>query len=160
MSTSVRHIKAGEGEMLWFAAAHQTVKHPGAWSDGEFSLVEVTAPRGRTTPLHRDPSDETFYVLTGEMLFHADGVNHAAHAGDTIAIKQGVAHAFMVTSDSVRFLVLNTPGTHDSYFRDGGVPATNRNLADAPEPDYARIEASNNAHGVEMLGPPPFPHLP
>ena len=67
MSTSIRHIKAGEGETLWFAGAHQTVKHPGAWSSGGFSLVEVTVPRGRATPLHRDPSDETFYLLEGEI---------------------------------------------------------------------------------------------
>ena len=156
MSTSVRHIKAGEGETLWFAGAHQTVKHPGAWSDGGFSLVEVTVPRGRATPLHRDPSDETFYLLEGDMLFHADGADHMAHAGDTISIAKGAAHAFTATSDTARFLVFNTPGTHDSYFRDGGEPATSRDLNDAPPPDLERIQASNQKHGVEFLGPPPF----
>ena len=156
MTTSMRHIKSGEGETLWFAGAHQTVKHPGAWTDGGFSLVEVVVPRGRATPLHRDPSDETFYLLEGDMLFHADGVNHDVHAGDTVSIAKGVAHAFIATSDTARFLVLNTPGTHDSYFRDGGEPATTHDLRDAPPPDLERIQASNQKHGVEMLGPPPF----
>jgi quercetin dioxygenase-like cupin family protein len=155
-NTSYRSLRAGEGETLWFAGAHQTIKHPGDWSEGKFSLVEVRVPFGRATPLHRDPSDETFYILDGEMLFHVDGGEHAASAGDTVSLRQGVPHAFVATSDVARFLVLNTPGTHDRYFRDGGEPATHHDLNAAPSPDYERMEASNRKHGVEILGPPPF----
>lgn len=154
--TPSRALAAGEGETLWFAGAHQTIKYPGDWSEGKFSLVEVQVPRGRATPLHRDPSDETFYVLDGELLFHIDGTEHTAGAGDTLAVRRGVPHAFTVTSDIARFLVLNTPGTHDRYFRDGGEPATDANFETAPAPDFEKIEASNRKHGVEMLGPPPF----
>jgi quercetin dioxygenase-like cupin family protein len=150
------HLAAGSGETLWFGGAHQTVKAPGAWSDGKFSLVEVVAPRGRATPLHRDPSDETFYVLEGEMLFHVDGAEHRARSGDVISVRSGVPHAFLVASDLAKFLVLNTPGTHDAYFRDGGEPATHRDFDAAPPPDHARMEASNDKHGVQILGPPPF----
>jgi quercetin dioxygenase-like cupin family protein len=152
-----RTLGAGEGETLWFAGAHQTIKYPGDWSEGKFSLVEVAVPRGRATPLHRDPSDETFYILDGELLFHIAGMEHRAGAGDTLAVRRGVPHAFTVTSEVARFLVLNTPGTHDRYFRDGGEPATNADFGTAPAPDYDKIEASNRKHGVEMLGPPPFP---
>jgi quercetin dioxygenase-like cupin family protein len=155
-NTSYRSLRAGEGETLWFAGAHQTIKHPGDWSEGKFSLVEVRVPFGRATPLHRDPSDETFYILDGEMLFHVDGAEHIASAGDTVSLRQGVPHAFVATSDVARFLVLNTPGTHDRYFRDGGEPATHDDLNDAPSPDYERMEASNRKHGIEILGPPPF----
>jgi quercetin dioxygenase-like cupin family protein len=151
-----RILAAGEGEALWFAGAHQTVKHPGEWSERKFSLVEVTVPRGRATPLHRDPSDETFYLLEGEMVFHVEGKEHRAGAGDTVALRRGVAHAFVVTSEVARFLVLNTPGTHDSYFRDGGEPATHSDFGAAPAPDYERMAAANLKHGVQMLGPPPF----
>jgi quercetin dioxygenase-like cupin family protein len=154
--TQYSRVAAGDGETLWFAGAHQTVKHPGAWSDGKFSLVEVVIPRGRATPLHRDPSDETFYVLDGELLFHVDGVEQAVAEGDTVSVRRGVAHAFVVTSDFAKFLVLNTPGTHDSYFRDGGEPATEMDFAAAPPPNYERMEASNRKHGIEVLGPPPF----
>jgi len=90
------------------------------------------------------------------MLFHVDGAEHRAAAGDTVSVRRGVAHAFVVTSDVARFLVLNTPGTHDRYFRDGGEPATHANFAAAPAPDYERMEASNRKHGVQILGPPPF----
>jgi len=151
-----RQVDAGTGETLWFAGAHQTVKHPGVWSDRKFSLVEVSVPRERATPLHTDPSDETFYVLEGKVLFHVDGEECTAGAGDTVSVKQGVPHAFVATSETARFLVLNTPGTHDSYFRDGGEPATHDDLAAAPPPNYERMEASNRKHGIEILGPPPF----
>jgi quercetin dioxygenase-like cupin family protein len=156
VSTSVRRVQAGEGETLWFAGAHQTVKHPGVWSDGKFSLVEVAVPRGRATPLHRDPSDETFYLLEGEMLFHVDGAEYEARPGDTVSVRRGVPHAFVVTSEMTRFLVLNTPGTHDAYFRDGGEPATHQNFTAAPAPDFERMDEANRKHGVEILGPPPF----
>src|SRR5258708_3313884 len=122
--TPYRSVGAGEGETLWFAGAHQTIKHPGDWSDGKFSLVEVRVPLGRATPFHRDPSDETFYVLDGEMLFNIDGAEHTARAGDTVSLRQGVPHAFMATSGIARFLVLNTLATPDRYFRGGGAPAT------------------------------------
>jgi quercetin dioxygenase-like cupin family protein len=154
--TPYRSLAAGEGETLWFAGAHQTVKHPGDWSDGKFSLVEVSVPRGRATPLHRDPSDEMFYVLDGELLFHVEGAEHRAGARDVVSVPSGVAHAFVATSEVARFLVLNTPGTHDSYFRDGGEPATHSDFGASPDPDYERMEASNRKHGIEILGPPPF----
>jgi len=156
LQTHVHHLAPGEGETLWFGGAHQTVKAPGEWSDGAFSLVEVTAPRGRATPLHRDPSDETFYLLDGELLFHVEGDEHRAGAGDTVSVRRGTTHAFLVTSERVTFLVLNTPGTHDAYFRDGGEPASHQDFAAAPPPDFARMEESNRKHGVEILGPPPF----
>jgi quercetin dioxygenase-like cupin family protein len=151
-----RSVLAGKGETLWFAGAHQTIKHPGDWSEGKFSLVEVLVPRGRATPLHRDPSDETFYILEGEVLFFIDGSEHLAGPGDTISLTKGVPHAFVASSDFARFLVLNTPGTHDRYFRDGGEPAIHDDFSAAPDPDYDRIEASNQKHGIEILGPPPF----
>ena len=90
------------------------------------------------------------------MLFFVDGSEQLARPGDTISLRQGVPHAFVASSDVARFLVLNTPGTHDRYFRDGGEPATHKNFSDAPDPDYDRIEASDQKHGIEIVGPPPF----
>jgi quercetin dioxygenase-like cupin family protein len=152
----IRTVAAAEGEAIWFNGALVTVKTPGEWSDDAFSLVEVSSTAGRATGLHADPSHETFYVLDGEMLFHVDGHEHRAGVGDTIAIRRGVPHAFLVVSDAARFLVLNTPGTHDRFFRDGGEPATSRDLSAAPPPNLERTMAAAEQHGVRFLGPPPF----
>ncbi len=145
-----------EGDALWFNGALQNIKVPGDWSDDAFSLVEVVSTRGRATGLHTDPSHETFYILEGTMRFHVAGEERSAQAGETIAIRRGVPHAFVITSETARFLVLNTPGGQDRFFRDGGEPATSRDLASAPPPDHERTAQSARAHGVSMLGPPPF----
>jgi quercetin dioxygenase-like cupin family protein len=144
------------GDAIWFNGALQNIKLPGAWSDDAFSLVEVESVEGRATGLHSDPSHETFYLLEGEMLFHVDGDEHRARAGETVSIRRGVPHAFLVTSPKARFLVLNTPGGHDRFFRAGGEPAASRDFASAPPPDHERTMSAAKAHGVTFLGPPPF----
>jgi quercetin dioxygenase-like cupin family protein len=151
--TAVGHL---EGEAIWFNGALMTVLSPGEWSEDAFSLVEVTMERGRATGLHRDPSHETFYVLDGELLFHVDGEEQSAAQGATLAVRRGVPHAFIAVSEIAHFLVLNTPGTQDRFFRDGGFPATSRDFADAPAPDLERTRVSAQRHGVELLGPAPF----
>jgi quercetin dioxygenase-like cupin family protein len=155
-AAAVNACRAGDGEAIWFNGALIRVKSPGEWSGGAFSLVEVAMPEGRATGLHRDPSHETFHILEGELLFHVDGEEMTATTGDTVAIRRGVAHAFIAVSPLARFLVLNAPGTHDGFFRDGGVPAETDDLAAAPPPDLERTAASAQRHGVEFLGPPPF----
>jgi quercetin dioxygenase-like cupin family protein len=149
-------VAAGKGDAVWFNGAHVTVKLPGAVSGDGMSLVEVASTQGRATGLHTDPSHETFYVLEGELLFHVEGDESLARAGDTVSVRQGARHAFIVVSPTARFLVMNAPGTHDRFFLDGGVPATDRDFAAAPPPDLERTAASANAHGVAFLGPPPF----
>jgi quercetin dioxygenase-like cupin family protein len=156
VATALHTVARSEGEAIWFNGALMAVKVPGEWSDDAFSLVEVASTEGRATGLHTDPSHETFYVLEGELLFHVDGDEHRAGAGDTVAVPQGVPHAFLVVSDVARFLVLNTPGGHDRFFRDGGEPALDRDFASAPPPDLERTMASAQQHGVRFLGPPPF----
>ena len=154
--TAAHVVAPLEGEAIWFNGALQNVKLPGAWSDEAVSLVEVVSTRGRATGLHTDPSHETFYVLEGEMLFHVDGEEHRAQAGQTVAIRRGVPHAFLIVSDTARFLVMNAPGTQDSFFRAGGEPAQDRDLASAPPPDLERTKAAAQEYGVAFLGPPPF----
>jgi quercetin dioxygenase-like cupin family protein len=155
-ASPVRAVASTEGETIWFNGALITVKSPGEWSDDSFSLVEVSSTGGRATGLHTDPSHETFYVLEGEILFHVDGQERRAGAGDTVAVRRGVPHAFMVVSEAARFLVLNTPGTHDRFFRDGGEPAVDRDRSAAPPPNLERTMAAAEQHGVRFLGPPPF----
>ena len=154
--TAVHTVEALGGDAIWFNGALQNVKLPGGWSDDALSLVEVTSTEGRATGLHTDPSHETFYVLEGELLFHVDGEEHRALADETVAIRRGVPHAFLVVSPTARFLVMNTPGTQERFFRAGGEPALSRDFASAPPPDRERTMAAAAQYGVTFLGPPPF----
>jgi quercetin dioxygenase-like cupin family protein len=153
----VRTIAPGQGEPIWFNGALVSLKSAGEWSDGGFVFAEIALPKGRATGLHTDPSDETFYVLEGEMLFHLDGEEHRAGAGETVQVRRAVPHAFTALTETARFLYFNVPGTHDRLFREGGFPATDRDLANAPPPDHERTLAAAKAVGVEFIGPPPFP---
>jgi len=153
---AVHTVAPLEGDAIWFNGALQNVKLPGSFGDDALCVVEVTSTAGRATGLHTDPSNETFYVLEGELLFHVDGREHRAPAGQTITVRSGVPHAFVVASPVARFLVMNTPGTQERFFRAGGEPATHRDLAAAPPPDPERTMAAAREFGIDFLGPPPF----
>jgi len=151
------HVVAPQGgDAIWFNGALQNVKLPGSFGDDALCVVEVMSTAGRATGLHADPSTETFYVLEGELLFHVDGDEYPAPAGQTITIRRGVPHAFIVVSPVARFLVMNTPGTQERFFRAGGEPAVGRDLDAAPPPDMERTMAAAREFGVDFLGPPPF----
>jgi quercetin dioxygenase-like cupin family protein len=155
-NNAVNEVRASEGDAIWFNGALMNIKSPGEWSDDAFSLVEVAMERGRATGLHTDPSHETFFVLEGELLFHIDGEERRGSTGDTIGIRLGVPHAFIALSELARFLVLNTPGTHDRFFRAGGHPTADIDFANAPPPDLERTRAAAERFGVKLLGPAPF----
>jgi Cupin domain len=113
--------------------------------------------RGKMTPLHSHPdSDETMYVLEGEILFHTDGADHRVSAGGLAVAPRGVPHAFLVTTEVARLLCLHTPGCCEAFYWAASEPL------DAAAPatgvvDFGRVQASAAQHGgIEILGPPPF----
>lgn len=149
-----------EGEALWFNRDLLILKATSEQTDGAFILFEEHSQRGKATPMHVHPDDdETFYVLEGDLLVHIDGTEHVAGPGGFISIPRGVPHAFMVTSETARALLLLTPGSPEAeaFYRDGGEPAAERKLPPAGPPDIERIQVSAERHGsVKLLGPPPF----
>jgi len=149
-----------EGEALWFNNDLLAFKATGAQTGGAFLLVEEVARRGKVTPLHTHPAEEeTFYILAGEVLVHLDGDERALAAGGFVSVPPGVPHAYLVTSDAARTLILVTPGSGamEAFFREAGEPAAERTLPDAGPLDIARIAAAAERTGaVDILGPPPF----
>jgi quercetin dioxygenase-like cupin family protein len=148
-----------EGEPIWFNHDLLIFKATSGQTEGAFILFEQTSQRGKTTPLHRHPhEDETFYVVGGELIVHVDGNNHTGQPGSVISVPRGAPHAFMVTSELFRGLILFTPGNEacEAFFRTAGDPAPIHELPEPGPPDVARLTAAAEQHGVEMLGPPPF----
>src|SRR4051812_47138973 len=99
MSSAVATVTPQEaGESLWFGGGLVILKVTSAQSGGALSLMEHTASRGKTTPLHLHPDhDETVYVIEGELLFHIDGVEQTAGPGAVVCIPRGTPHAMLVT---------------------------------------------------------------
>lgn len=159
MSSAVPIIRHdGEGELMWFAGGGAfTWKATAAETGGAFLLMEDRMQRGKVTPFHVHPNeDEAIYVLEGELLVDVGGEQQHVGAGGLFFVPRGVAHAFMVTSDSARVLALQTPGTGESFYRDAGEPVTS--AADAARPaDFARLRrVAEHSECIELLGPPPF----
>lgn len=152
----------GEGERLWFAGGGIfTMKASAAETDSAFTLFEDHVVRGKTTPMHVHPNeDETVYVLEGEILVDIEGTQHRVGERGVFVAPRGVAHAFMVTSETARLLCLQTPGTGEAFYREVSDPAGAEADASRP-PDLARLlEAAANSETIEVLGPPPFAVTP
>jgi quercetin dioxygenase-like cupin family protein len=147
-----------EGEQLWFAGGGVwTLKASAAETAEAFMLLEFRAERGKVTPLHLHPDeDEGFYVLEGEVLVHVEGEEHRVGEGGVFIAPRGTPHALMVTSETVRFLSWQTPGTGEAFYREVTEPIRSPEDISRP-PDWDRLrEAAERSPTIELLGPPPF----
>jgi quercetin dioxygenase-like cupin family protein len=149
-----------QGDALWFNNDLLTVKATGSETAGAFLLIEELARQGKVTPLHTHPDEaESFWVLEGEVLLHLDGDDRTLGAGAFASVPPGVPHAYLVTSDAARLLILVTPGSGamQAFFRDASEPAGERVLPAERPLDITRIAAAADRTGaVKILGPPPF----
>jgi quercetin dioxygenase-like cupin family protein len=137
----------GGGEHTWKATAEET--------KGAFLLFEDRMTEGKVTPLHIHPeSDESMFVLEGEIVMHIDGTEHRVGAGGLAVAARGVPHAFMVTSPEARLLCLHTPGCCQAFYWDASEPLAAGATGNV---DMERVRASALRNGgIEILGPPPF----
>lgn len=146
----------GEGERRWFAGGGlHTWKATAEDTGGVFLFFEDRMEAGKTTPLHTHPdTDESFYVLDGEIVVHADGVEHTIGSGGFVCVPRGMPHAFMTRTDTL-LLCLQTPGTGQAFYYHASDSVDGR-PTDGPV-DFERVRAVAAEHGgVVILGPPPF----
>ncbi len=138
----------GGGVHTWLATAADT--------GGAFLLFEDAMEKGKRTPLHTHPgTEETMYVLEGEILMHMNGNEQTIGAGGVILAPRDVPHAFLVTSASAAVLTLQTPGLCEAFYMGASAP-----LSDSIEHnvDFGRIaQSARDNGGIDILGPPPFP---
>ena len=153
-------LERDQGEAVWFNNDLLTFKATGADTGGAFLAIEERARRGKVTPLHTHPDeDETFYILEGEALFHLDGDEQQLAAGGFACVPRGLPHAYLATSETMRALILVTPGdgAMEAFLRDAAEPAPERKLPPEGPLDIERIGAAAERTGaVKILGPPPF----
>jgi quercetin dioxygenase-like cupin family protein len=147
---------AGEGDKQSFlGGGHHTWKLMTEDTDGAFFLFEDVMAGGKTTPLHRHPeADETVYVLEGEIVVQADGVETHVGPGGLTFTPKGMPHAFLVVSDTARLLTMQTPGIGQSFYR-GASDAAADETSDRVDLDRLQAAAKANPRGIEILGPPP-----
>lgn len=150
----------GSGHHLHFLNHLATVKVRGGSS--AMSVVEFTAPRGFGPPLHRHRvEDELFVVLDGDVAFDVGDDRRAGGPGTVAHLPHGIAHSFQVLSDTARFVTVTASATDGARFADMvaalGTPCDPPTLPEPGPIDPAQVAAVCEAHGVEVLGPPPPP---
>ena len=140
-------------DVLWIVLAD------GRDTGGRFSLMEQVLPRGSGPGPHKHTwSDETFYMLDGEMTLLAGDEIRTARRGDFIMVPRNTRHAFRVESETARFLNGYTPASLEALIVEMATPATARTLPPkgtaAPpnmNPDLLR------RYGMDVLpGPDPL----
>lgn len=146
--------RAGEGERRWFfGGGLWTWKTTAELTGNELSLVEVEMAKGKMTPLHAHPIAESFYLLQGTIRYHIDGVDHVLEPGDFVMVPAGVAHAFLVESDTSKALSIQCSGACEAFYFGASEPFE----GSAQETDFDRIGRSGAENGgITLLGPPPF----
>jgi quercetin dioxygenase-like cupin family protein len=132
-------LAAGEGEQLpWFDST-LTVKA----SDPAIGVLECTLSPGDEPPLHiHSREDEWFYLLDGEITFHAGDKNMRGTTGAFVYFPRGIPHTFTVESDTAHCLLINTPGGFERMFE----------LTPTTVEDVVR---AMNQYGMEIVGPHP-----
>jgi quercetin dioxygenase-like cupin family protein len=146
----------GQGERRWFfGGGIHTWKATAEETGGAFLLFEAHMEGGKATPLHTHPeSDESLFVLEGELLVHIDGSEHRVGAGGFASAARGVPHSFLVASVEARVLFLHTPGCCQAFYLDASEPL---GQGTGGQVDMSRVQASAERNGgIEILGPPPF----
>lgn len=148
---------AQDADMYWYDGGLMAVRAGSQLTGGSISVIHVTVPRGKATPLHKHPdAEESFYVIDGDITVHVDGIDHELAAGATSTVRRDTPHAFAVRSEVAHLLVMFTPGGGEQFFIDAGAPAQRPELPPPGTPDLERFRAAAAANGVVLLGPPPF----
>ena len=144
---------SGQSEKRWMGNTFTHFLATGDTTNGAFCLVDETAKRGETVPLHRHVADvESFYVLEGEITFFiGDLAGLRAGAGSFVHLPGGTVHGFRVESETARYLILTTPH-HGEFYRAITLPAE----ADGSAPEKAvtgeTVGRAVREYGIEFIG--------
>jgi quercetin dioxygenase-like cupin family protein len=118
MTHLVQHTAAGEGVEFAAPDGVVTVKVDGAHTDDHYELFEIDAPRGPTTPPHREGWAKAFYVLNGRMIVQVEDEAIDLGPGSSITIPPGALNTYTVLSPTAKFLALSLTGGMGRFFSD------------------------------------------
>ncbi|MCZ4262242.1 hypothetical protein O4G76_15480 [Limimaricola sp. G21655-S1] len=148
-------LKSGMGELRHSGKTRTHFLASGGTTGGAFALIDETARRGETVPLHRHAADiESLYVIEGELSIFLECLPcRSDTAGAFAHFALGAIHGFRVESETARFLLLTTPH-HGEFYR--AISRVPNEAEDPDEPmDQAVIMAACRDYDVEFVGPFP-----
>jgi quercetin dioxygenase-like cupin family protein len=151
MKTDV--LRAGEGRSFWVVGDLYTILASGEDTGGAFALIHAAALPGGGPPPHiHRREDEAFYVLEGELTFHADGRDIVATAGAWVTLAKGSRHFFHNNgSTAAKMLIVVTPSGLEKFFAEVGREVTDRSAPPPVTPaDIEKLLAVAPKYGIEI----------
>jgi mannose-6-phosphate isomerase-like protein (cupin superfamily) len=122
-------VPATQGATTWFNGDIYRMPLTAAQTGGAIGMVDaIVPPGGGPVPHVHERSDETFYVISGEVEFLLDGEAFLANAEDVVFVPRGAVHRFH--NPGIRpatLLFVYTPGGPEGLFIEGGdapIPGT------------------------------------
>jgi mannose-6-phosphate isomerase-like protein (cupin superfamily) len=154
-----RHISTNQGKTYRARGFLCTFKLLASDTNGAFTLSEAAnAPNTGVPPHIQHMEDEAFIVLEGTYTFQVGNETMQCGPGEILYVPRGVPHALANTgTEPARLLILQAPGgIHEQYFAEAWEPIEDP-LNLPPEggpPDFTKIKAAAQRHGIEMVPPP------
>jgi quercetin dioxygenase-like cupin family protein len=103
-------LGAGADNPDWSQTPLASFLITGEATQGKAALLEMVQRKGQEPPYHSHPeTDETYYVIEGELTFSIDGETISAPAGATVFIERGKMHSFTVETEIANMLILVMP---------------------------------------------------
>ena len=144
---------ARETVSLW--ADRMTFNVTGEETGGAYAILEYVAAPGSGSPFHvHHNEDESFYILTGTMIFQLGESKFEAVPGSFVRIPRGLVHAFANKgADNVHSLVILSPAGLERFFRElGGLAKVYPE--GAPREEFLTLARKYN---LDFEVPPPVP---
>lgn len=116
------HVPADGGVTKWFSGDVYSVKLTAEQSNGAIGLIEAHVPPGGGPPPHTHArTDETFYMVSGELDFLDGDRVFTAYVGDVVHIPRGTVHRFHNSGIApAKMVFAYTPGGPEGLFIEGG----------------------------------------
>ena len=147
-------LPAGEGRSIWVVGDRYTIKCGGNETGGAFAMIEAVVPPGNGPPPHiHSREDEAFYVLEGELEFHADGRSFTASTGAWVTLAKGSLHSFKNTGSVLaHMLVMVTPSGLENFFLEVGRKAIagETELVAPTSQDIQKLVETAPKYGLEI----------
>jgi mannose-6-phosphate isomerase-like protein (cupin superfamily) len=151
-SSTAPQSPTARGQQRWFFGMLAEVKASAADTDGQYTLVEITAPAGFQAPLHvhyRD--DEGFYVLDGSVTIEVGEETVELGAGRHAFGPRDIPHRFTVGPDGAHMLWVLTPGGFEDFIEEVSVPAEAPTVPPPSVMPPANVAEIVLRHGNELL---------
>ncbi len=115
-------------------------------SQGRYSSLLNTVPKGLGAPPHSHPWDEAFYVVKGEVEFLINEQRHHLYPGDYARVPANAVHAFTGLSEEEGLLIaFESPSHSHSFFQE--IHDTVRKIPD----DLEKMPGIGERHKVRFF---------